>query len=57
MNILYPLLVQNGILIIDDFGHWEGAKKAVLEYFAAQSYMPLLQRIDDTGRIMVKHVS
>ena len=57
MNILYPLLVQNGILIIDDFGHWEGAKKAVLEYFAAQSYMPLLQRIDDTGRIVVKHVS
>lgn len=57
MHILFPLLVKNGILIIDDFGHWEGAKKAVLEYFDAQSYKPLLQRIDNTGRIMVKHIS
>ncbi len=57
MNILYPLLLDKGILIIDDFGHWEGAKKAVIEYFDAQKYKPLLQRIDNTGIIMVKHVS
>jgi hypothetical protein len=27
---LYPLLASKGPLIIDDFGHWEGAKKAVI---------------------------
>lgn len=30
---LYPLLEPGGILIVDDFGHWPGARKAVLEYF------------------------
>lgn len=57
MEILYPLLEEKGVLIIDDFGHWEGAKKAVTEYFNAQSYKPFLQRIDNTGIIMIKPVS
>ena len=57
MEVLYPLLEEKGVLIIDDFGHWEGAKKAVTEYFNAQSYKPFLQRIDDTGIIMIKPVS
>ena len=33
LELLYPLLATNGIMIIDDFGHWEGAKKAVNEFF------------------------
>lgn len=49
---LYPLLEPGGILIIDDFGHWEGAKKAVVEYFADRPV--LLNRIDYTGRCLVK---
>jgi O-methyltransferase len=52
LEVLYPLLKDKGILIIDDFGHWEGAKKAVREYFRDQK--PLLHRIDNTGRIMIK---
>ncbi len=32
---LYPLLDPGGVLIIDDYGHWEGARRAVDEYFAA----------------------
>jgi O-methyltransferase len=30
---LFPLLEEEGILIIDDYGHWNGAKKAVDEFF------------------------
>jgi hypothetical protein len=52
LEYLYPLLSQQGILIIDEFGHWEGAKKAVIEYFGNKS--PMLHRIDNTGRILVK---
>ena len=52
LEVLYPNLLEKGILIIDDFGHWEGAKKAVLEYF--EKTKPLLHRIDNTGRIMIK---
>ncbi len=56
LEVLYPKLADKGVLIIDDFGHWEGAKKAVVEYFATASYKPLLQRIDDTGRICIKNI-
>jgi hypothetical protein len=55
LELLYPILIEKGVLIIDDFGHWEGAKRAVLEYFGIQSYFPLLNRIDITGRILVKN--
>jgi hypothetical protein len=51
---LYPLLAAKGVLIIDDFGHWEGAKKAVLQYFAEQGLHPLIQRVDYTGRMVIK---
>lgn len=52
---LYPLLNTNGPLIIDDFGHWEGVKKAVIDYFAEQKSYPLLSRIDITGRLIIKN--
>lgn len=55
LEYLYPLLVNNGVLIIDDYGHWEGAKKAVDEYFAKLPVNPYLSRIDETGRVMIKH--
>jgi O-methyltransferase len=51
---LYPRLSAGGILIIDDYGHWEGARKAVDQYFEEQGLKPLLHRIDYTGRICIK---
>lgn len=49
---LYPRLSVGGVLIIDDYGYWAGARKAVDEYFADKPV--LLNRIDQTGRIAVK---
>lgn len=54
LELLYPKLISQGILLIDDYGHWQGCKKAVDEYFAAQKYFPLLHRIDYTGRLFMK---
>ncbi len=51
---LFPRLVQGGVLIIDDYGHWEGARRAVDEYIREQSLKTLLCRIDYTGRIAIK---
>jgi O-methyltransferase len=51
---LYPRLSPGGVLIIDDYGYWRGARKATDEYFAATDARPLLHRIDYTGRIGVK---
>ncbi len=51
---LFPLLVKGGVLIIDDYGYWKGARRAVDEYFAENGIQILLSRMDETGRIAVK---
>lgn len=54
MEHLFPRLSIGGVLIIDDYGHWKGARKAVDEYLGKNSVKILLNRIDYTGRIAVK---
>jgi O-methyltransferase len=54
MTHLFPRLVTGGVLIVDDYGHWQGARKAVDEYLRAESRALLLNRIDYTARIAVK---
>lgn len=49
---LYPLLPTGGVLIIDDYGHFTGARRAVDEYFAEAPI--LLTRVDYSGRMGVK---
>jgi len=51
---LYPRLVRHGVLLIDDYGHWQGARKAVDEYFAAAAEPVFLHRVDYTARLVVK---
>jgi hypothetical protein len=48
---LYPRLSPGGVLIIDDYGYWAGARKAVDEYFGGSVF---LSRIDNTGRVAIK---
>lgn len=50
---LYPRLSPGGVLIVDDYGYWQGARQATDEYFRGVP-RPLLNRIDYTGRIGVK---
>jgi O-methyltransferase len=51
---LYPRLAPGGVLILDDYGHWQGARRAVDEYFAENGITVLLNRVDGTARIGVK---
>jgi O-methyltransferase len=51
---LYPRVSPRGVLIIDDYGHWEGCRRAVDEYFGGDVERPLFGRIDYTGRMAVK---
>ena len=53
---LWPRLRQHGVVIIDDYGHWDGCALAVDEYFSelGPKQAPLLSRIDYTGRMAVK---
>jgi O-methyltransferase len=52
IETLYPRLQPGGILIVDDYGHWSGARQAIDEYFRDRPI--LLLRIDYTGRIHLK---
>jgi len=54
MEYLFPKLVKGGILIVDDYGHWQGCKKAVDEYIHSNNLELFLIRIDYTCRIGVK---
>lgn len=54
LNHLFPSLVEGGVLIIDDYGFWKGARKAVDEYFTENNLQILLTRMDDTGRMGIK---
>jgi hypothetical protein len=54
MEGLYPNLVGGGVLIIDDYGHWVGAKKAVDDYFTFINKKPIIETIDYTGIKIIK---
>ena len=51
---LFPKISPGGVIIIDDYGHWEGARQATDEYLKEQKIRLLLNRLDYTGRIGVK---
>jgi len=50
---LYPRITSGGVVIIDDYGYWSGARKATDEFLATLPARPLLHRIDYTGRMFV----
>lgn len=52
LDILYPILIEGGILIVDDYGHWKGSRVAVDEYFEGLSID--MEFIDYTGIKIIK---
>ncbi len=52
LNGLYSLLLPGGLLVIDDYGYWEGCRRAVDEFFVGSPNS--VKRIDDTQVLHVK---
>ena len=52
LEVLYPLVPSGGVVIIDDYGIWQGSKKAVDEYFGAE--LPWLHYVNRGVRLFVK---
>ncbi len=51
LDWLWPRVTPGGFLIVDDYGHFTGAKKAVDDFFGGKAF---LFRIDYTGRLVMK---
>jgi O-methyltransferase len=51
---LYPRLSSGGVLIVDDYGHWQGAREATEEFLDALERPLYLHRVDYTVRLAVK---
>ncbi len=51
---LYDLLVPHGVLIIDDYGWCRGSRKAADEFFARQPFKPMMHRVDQGPRLIIK---
>ena len=51
---LFPRVSSRGIIIIDDYGYWQGARKAVDEYIAEYNSPLFLHRVDRSARLVVK---
>lgn len=57
LHYLYPTVSNGGVIIIDDYGHWHGAKKAVdifLDRERNSGRNHFLVPLDYTGRLFVK---
>jgi hypothetical protein len=51
---LYPRLAEGGVLIVGDYGHWQGTKKAVDGYFRDQGIDAEMRTIDPSARLLLK---
>lgn len=50
MEVLYPRLTTQGVLIVDDYGYWNGSRKAIDEFFETTDYQrPFLQVVYVNG--------
>jgi len=54
LDQLYDRVSPGGVIQIDDYGHWRGARKAVDEFLSSRSIKVPLRRLDYTGRQLIK---
>lgn len=55
LDHLYGQVVPGGVVVVDDYGHWEGCRRAVDEFLERIDEPVLLGHIDYAGRYWVKH--
>jgi hypothetical protein len=53
---LFPRLQPGGVLIVDDYHYWRGARKAVDEYFLAKRLHPAFSRIGTNGAVIARFI-
>lgn len=54
LNALYPIVSVGGVVLLDDYGTWEGQKVAVDEYWKSLEFKPMLSVTDHGRRSAIK---
>jgi len=54
LEYLYPQVITGGFIIVDDYGCYEGCRKAVAEFLQREGLNPYLHRIDSQARYWIK---
>jgi len=54
LQALYPQVRKYGVVVIDDYGHWEGCRAAVDEFIGTLAAPIMLHRVDYTCRYWIK---
>jgi hypothetical protein len=49
---LFPRLASGGVLVVDDYGFWQGSRDACDEYFRENQVRMLLSRVDRVGTVI-----
>jgi len=52
LDHLFPKLIRNGVMIVDDYGFWKGSREACDAYFAEHKIPILLTRLDRQGPVI-----
>jgi O-methyltransferase len=54
LDCLYDKVVDGGVIQLDDYGYWKGARNAVDEFLERRGIQTRLRRLDYSGRLLIK---
>lgn len=54
LDTLYDLVSEGGIILLDDFGHWEGCREAYYDFIQKRRVKPLLERTGHSAAFWIK---
>jgi|ERR1700693_698441 len=54
LNTFYDRVSEGGIIVLDDFGHWEGCREAYYDFVCQKRIKPLLERFNHTVAYWIK---
>jgi hypothetical protein len=57
LDSLYDQVVPGGVIQLDDYGYWKGARKAVDEFLDQRGIQTPLHRLDYSGRFFIRSSS
>ena len=54
LNTFYDRVADGGVIVLDDFGHWEGCREAFYDFIADRKLKPVLERVGHTQAFWIK---